>query len=181
VVEPEVHPESTVHELDAPEDADARAWRARMRDSVPNAGATIIDLTQRHRDRIAGRWGKPIEEPAPDPSPEPGQPLRLIDGLNQVHYWRDQPPSLRAIWADMREGGADVHRDFGSLAFAAYWAVGVPSFAWVSGCRIAESPAHRPGRAAGALVLLLLLWAALAIAGLNPISLPDLLSALNPF
>lgn len=181
MAEPEVHSESTVHNPEGPGEGDARAWRARTRDSVPSPGAKVIDLTQRSRERFAGRWGQPIDEPPPDPAPEPGEPLRLKDGLNQLHYWRDRPPSLRAIWADLVDGGGQVYGGAGLAAAAGYWGLGIPCFAWVSVCRIAESPAHRPGRAAGVLLLAVVLWIALAIAGLNPISLPDLLSAINPF
>lgn len=181
MAETESAPEVQVHNPEGAEETDARAWRARTRDSVTGDGATILDFTQRSREKIAGRWGQPIDEPPPDPAPEPGEPLRLKDGLNQLHYWRDQPPSLRAIWADLCDGGGQVYAGAGLAAAAGYWGLGVPCFAWVSACRIAESPAHRPGRAAGVLLLLVVLWVALAVAGLNPISLPDLLSALNPF
>lgn len=168
---------STVHEHVEDSDAHVRASPGPARDTLPNQARSATDLTERSRRLIEERWGKRIEEPSPEPEREPGAPLRVADGLNQLHYWRDQPPSLRAVWLDMKEGGVQVFDEQGMAIAGLYWAMGVPCLAWVCVLRVAESPAYRPGRAYGALVLVVLVWIALAIAGLNPVSFSDL----NPF
>jgi hypothetical protein len=147
-----------------------RAWRGRAGDSLTEPGATIIDLTKRSQARIAERWGKPIVEPAPDPSYDPElPPARLADALNQLHLYRDPSPSLKAIRLDLAEGGAHAYEDSGWVLAAFYWAAGVPGYAicWVA--EIIKTTASRPGRIYATLAVALLLWGALAIAGLNPI------------
>jgi hypothetical protein len=164
------------------QDADAapyvRAWRERAGDSLTDPGATIIDITKRNQKRVSERWGKPIVEPEPDASFDPDNPpARLADALNQLHLYRNPSPSLKAIWLDLKEGGANAYEDGGFLLWVPYWAAGIPGYvvAWVA--EILKTNASRPGRIYGTVFVALLLWIALAIAGHNPVPF----SVLNPF
>lgn len=177
MTEPEVHSQSTVHEQDTDSGGDAQAWRARTRGSVPSPGATIIDLTQRHRARVAERWGKPIEEPPPDVPTDPDAAPQFADVLNQLHLYRGPSPSPRAILHDLRQGGARAYEEGGLAVAVAYWAAGAPGYVLVWVCEIGKITCARPGRIYAALFVASLLWVALALAGLNPVPL----SALNPF
>lgn len=175
--EPEGALEGALHEHDADPEPHVRAWRGRAGDSLTEPGATIIDITLRNRDRIAERWGKPIVEPLPDPPAEPGDTtIRLRDALNAVPSWSSSP-SLQAIWFDLAEGGRKVHEDSGLVLAAGYWAVGIPGYLIAAVCEQGKLTASRPGRACAAAVIVLLLWGALAVAGLNPVPISDL----NPF
>lgn len=169
--------QSAVHEQEGAEEGHAQAWRARTRDSVPSPSATIIDLTQRHRARVAERWGKPIEEPPPDAPADPDAPPRFADVLNQMHLYRGPSPSPRAILHDLRQGGARAFEDGGLAVAVFYWAAGVPGYALVWLAETVKITCARPGRMYAALLIGLLLWGALALAGINPVPL----SALNPF
>ena len=177
MAEPEVQSESTVHNQNPDDAAHAQAWRAHTRDSVPDGGATIIDITQRHRDRVAGRWGKPIVEPPQDTPAEPGERPQFKDVLNQIHLYRDTSPSMRAVLHDLVDGGRHAYEDGGIVVAFFYWAAGIPGhgLAWVGA--VLKETGSRPGRVYIAGLIALALWVALAVAGLNPVPF----SILNPF
>lgn len=168
MTEPESARESTVHNQDEDSGAHARPWRAHTRDTVPNPGATVIDITQRSRERIGERWGKPIEEPPPDPPVDDDTRPRLRDALVHLRTFKASP-SVRAIWADMVDGGARAYETGGVPAAAIYWAFGGPGIALVVAAELLKFVAARPGREAAALFIVLLVWLALVVAGLNPI------------
>lgn len=163
---------SAVHVEDDVPDAYVRASPGPARDTLPDSGRSATDLTERSRRLIAERWGKVIAEPEPQPAADVGDSqIRLADALNQLHLYRDPTPSLKAVWLDLVEGGAQVHEDHGLMLAGLYWAAGLPGYAIVAACKVTETVCGRPGRMYGALVVALVAWAALAVAGLNPINL----------
>lgn len=168
--EPESARQSTVHEQEREKAPHARTWRARTQGSVPDGYATVVDLTERNRERIGERWGKRIEEPPPDASFDPeNEPSRAKDVLNQMHFWRDPSPSLRAVWHDMRDGGARAKEDGGLALAGGYWLLGIPGFGLVVAAETLKTVGARPGRLFGFLVIAVLACGALLIAGINPI------------
>lgn len=171
--EPEVHPQSAVHEQPDVEASHAQAWRAHTRGTLPDELATVIDLTQRSRARIGERWGKPIEEPpddTPTDDPDDAGP-RWRDLLAHVRVFRASP-SLRAIAADLKEGGTRAYQTGGVPAAGLYWVFGVPGFALCVFGEKCKFIGARPGRHAAAWLIALLAWGALIIAGLNPLPIP---------
>lgn len=161
--------EDAVHVDDTGPGPYVQAWRGRAGDSLTEPGATIIDITKRHQERIAGRWGKPITEPAPNTSFDPDSPpAQLADALNHLHFWRDPTASLRAVWADMREGASEVAED-GPWLLVLYWPLASVGGVLVVGGKLIETIGARPGRLGAAFVIALLVWGALVIAGINPI------------
>jgi hypothetical protein len=173
VSEPKSARQSTVHEQGEEEAAHARAWRAHTRGSLPEAPSNVVDITERSRARIAERWGKPIEEPPTDASFDPeNEPSRLQDVANQMHFWRDPSPSLRAVWHDLTDGGRKVYDDGGFALTAGYWLLGIPGFGLVAVAKVVETIGARPGRMAGFMLIALLVWGALLKAGINPIPIP---------
>lgn len=173
MAEPEVHKPSALYDQEADETGHAQAWRAHTRDIVPDDDSNVIDMTQRSRARIESqlpeRWGKPIEEPPPAASKDPDAPARnLRDGLSSLPSWKGPSPSLRAIWHDMCEGSARTYETSGLPMTLAYWVFGAPGFVI---CCISETTKianARSGRTFGWVVIVLILWGALAVAGLNP-------------
>jgi hypothetical protein len=170
VTAPESADQSAMHVQTGPEERHAQTWRAHTRDSVHDDRSNVIDLTERSRQRIAERWGKKIEEPPQDASTDPdNEPPKAKDALNQMHLWRDPSPSLRAVWNDLQDGGGAARDDGGLLLAAGYWVLGIPGFGLVVIAKVTETVGARPGRVFGALIVALLTFGALLIAGINPL------------
>lgn len=160
-------PQSALHNLHPEDEGHAQVSRARTRDSVPDGGAKVVDLTVRNRARIAAtqRWGKPIEEPPPPArQDDDDRAWKPKAALNQLHLWRDPTPSLRAVWHDLKAGGREAYANGGWLLAAGYWALGAPGFPIVVLAKLVEITFARPGRELGFIVVVLLLAVALLIA-----------------
>lgn len=167
--EPQSAPQSAVHSLPGPEERHAQTRHARTRDSVTDGTAKVVDLTERSRARFSRRWGKPIEEPPASKKPSAAAPvsIKAQDALNHLHVWRDPTPSLRAVWADLKDGSSHAFADGGIFLAVPYWALGLIAFPIVVAAKHIEIVFARPGRTAGLIVLALLIGGALLIAKLN--------------
>jgi hypothetical protein len=133
--------------------------------SVSDSPSDALSLTERNRQRIAERWGKPIEEPAGEP---------LLDDVDEnawrvllrgftvhFHIYRDPIPSIRAVRADYKNGLEDVRQQSAS-AVAVYRLFGLPGQAWATTFRFLAVQGDRPGRFAGFLFIVVLLAGSLA-------------------
>lgn len=158
-------PQGAMHVQDDEDGAHAQVWRARTRDSVHDGDSDPLTLTERSQELIAARWGKPITEPPPGAPLEDGErrPVRLQDGLNHLHAYRDPLPSQRAVAADNAEGWKRVQE-------AGLIAAGVWGLAWLTArpVNIAATWLHlvseRPMRWAGFLFVAGLFYLAFKIA-----------------
>jgi hypothetical protein len=124
-----------------------------------------LTLTERNRQRIADRWGTPIEEPADDAPVEDPNSLgwrEILRGVTiHLHIVRDPIPSMRAVRADYKTGLADAKQQSAS-AVALYRMFGLPGQAWSATFRFLAVQGDRPGRFAGFLVVIVLLAGSLA-------------------
>jgi hypothetical protein len=173
---PESAPQSALHNPTGEKGPHAQAWRAHTRGSVPESPATVVDLTERSRERIMERLGKPIEEPPPDPDqgewkdPRTGREL-LADSTRYLHFVSDPVPSFRAVRADYLDGLGNARED-GPLSVAAYRVFGLSGQACGLLLRFLIVHTDRAGRFAGLLVVALIVWVALCVADLNPLPFP---------
>lgn len=168
---PDHAPQDAVHNQSAVgETQRAGVPHAHARDSVTQPDHDALSLTERNRERIAKRWGVPIEEPADEAVPvdiDEATWRVILRGLTMhLHIVRDPIPSIRAVRADYREGLAETQQQSAS-AVVIYRLFGIPGQAWAATLRFLAVQGDRPGRFAGFLFITLLLAGALWWAGLT--------------
>jgi hypothetical protein len=165
VAEPESAVHRALHDEEAAGGAHAQAWRARTRDSVTRDDHDPLTLTERNRERIAKRWGVPVEEPADEPLSDDVDEAAwrtILRGLTiHLHIYRDPIPSIRAVRADYKTGLEDAKQHSAS-AVAVYRLFGLPGQAWATTFRFLAVQGDRPGRFAGFLFIVVLLAGSLA-------------------
>jgi len=169
VAEPDRAPHGALHDEDPDGGAHVQAWRARTRDSVAPDGTDTLTLTERNRQRLEARWGKPIEEPAEGAVAEPGDGLdwhTVVRSLGtHLHLYRDPIPSMRAVRADYKTGKEDAQQQSGTATFF-FVVFGVTGHGLGLVFRFLATCCDRPGRFAGLLFITALLIGSLAWAGL---------------
>lgn len=169
MAEPQSAGHHALHDENPNGGAHVQAWRARTRDSVARDDHDPLSLTERNRERIAKRWGQPIEEPTSGPSPadvDEDTWRAILRGLTvHLHLIRDPLPSMRAVRADYLTGLEDAQQQSATAAVL-YRLFGLPGQALSLLFRFLAVTCDRPGRFAGFLFITALLAAALAWAGL---------------
>jgi hypothetical protein len=162
---PEVHTQRALHNQPVEgETQRAGVPHAHAKGSVPDASSDALKLTERNRQRIAERWGKPIEEPADEPVfddvDEAAWRVLLRGFTIHLHLIRDPLPSMRAVRADYRTGLEDAQQQ-SATASALYRAFGLPGQALSLVLRFLVVCCDRPGRFAGLLFITALLTGSL--------------------
>lgn len=128
--------------------------------SVPDASSDVLSLTERNRERIAKRWGVPIEEPDDEPLLDDVDEAAwrvFLRGLTvHLHLIRDPLPSMRAVRADYKVGLDDAQQQSATAA-ALYRLFGLPGQGLSLLLRFLAVCCDRPGRFAGLLFIISLL------------------------
>ena len=164
MAEPESALHRALHDEVPAGGAHVQAWRARTRDSVTRDDHDPLTLTERNRQRIAERWGQPIEEPGDEPLDDVDDATWrvLLRGFTvHFHLYRDPIPSIRAVRADYKTGLEDAKQQSAS-SVVVYRLFGLPGQAWATTFRFLAVQGDRPGRFAGFLFIVVLLAGSLA-------------------
>ena len=124
---------------------DSNVQPSRTRESLQDASATVISITQRVRERMY----KPVPREADD-APE----RRRIAFRSP---WTEDHASPRCIWDDHREAAADIAGEAAGVRFL-FWAVAVIPLTLNMTFAAGHVATTRPGRFWGVVLIAVIIW-----------------------